>query len=333
MDERLLARLRIITEEEQALLQGQGVQRERYTSGRDFVVDSEKLLEKGKLIEIRPHTRFVHFPRHRHNYVEMLYMCSGSTTHILNGSRQLELQRGDLLLLNQAVYHEILPAAEGDVGVNFIILPQFFDRSFRMLEQENVPVEMYQEFMGDIAKEIDRENQIITDLLSLVKMDKTGQNINIQSVNINELLEQILKRLKPIAEKKNVEMVMESFRPVTAEIDETKFSLAVSNLVENAIKYNMDNGWVHVSLNADHKFFYIKVEDSGIGIPEKDQDHIFERFYRVDKSHSREIGGTGLGLAIARNAVIVHRGSIKVHSIEGEGTTFTVRIPLTYVTV
>ena len=200
-----------------------------------------------------------------------------------------------------------------------------------LLEQENVPVEMYQEFMGDIAREIDRENQIITDLLSLVKMDKTGQNINIQSVNINELLEQILKRLKPIAQKKNVEMVMESFRPVTAEIDETKFSLAVSNLVENAIKYNVDNGWVHVSLNADHKFFYIKVEDSGIGIPEKDQAHIFERFYRVDKSHSREIGGTGLGLAIARNAVIVHRGSIKVHSIEGEGTTFTVRIPLTYV--
>lgn len=200
-----------------------------------------------------------------------------------------------------------------------------------LLEQENVPVEMYQEFMADIAKEIDRENQIITDLLSLVKMDKTGQNINIRSVNINELLEQILKRLKPIAEKKNVEMVMESFRPVSAEIDETKFSLAVSNLVENAIKYNHDNGWVHVSLNADHKYFYIKVEDSGIGIPEEDQGHIFERFYRVDKSHSREIGGTGLGLAIARNAVIVHRGSIKVHSIEGEGTTFTVRIPLIYV--
>ena len=200
-----------------------------------------------------------------------------------------------------------------------------------LLEQENVPVEMYQEFMGDIAKEIDRENQIITDLLSLVKMDKTGQNINIQPVNINDLLEQILKRLKPIAEKKNVEMVLESFRPVSAEIDETKFSLAVSNLVENAIKYNHDNGWVHVSLNADHKYFYIRVEDSGIGIPEEDQAHIFERFYRVDKSHSREIGGTGLGLAIARNAVIMHRGSIKVYSNEGEGTTFTVRIPLIYV--
>ena len=199
-----------------------------------------------------------------------------------------------------------------------------------LLEQENVPVEMYQEFMGDIAKEIDRVNKIITDLLSLVKMDKKGQTLNIESMNINNLLEQILKRLRPIAQQKNVEIVMESFRPVTAEIDETKFSLAISNLVENAIKYNRDNGWVHVSLNADHKFFYIKVEDSGIGIPEEDQAYIFERFYRVDKSHSREIGGTGLGLAIARNAVIVHRGSIKVYSAEGEGTTFTVRIPLIY---
>ena len=200
-----------------------------------------------------------------------------------------------------------------------------------LLEMKEAPVEMYQEFMQDIAKEIDRENQIITDLLSLVKMDKTGQNLNIKTVNINELLEQILKRLRPIADKKNVEMVMESFRPVSAEIDEMKFTLAISNLVENAIKYNHENGWVHVSLNADHKYFYIKVEDSGIGIPEEDQPHIFERFYRVDKSHSREIGGTGLGLAIARNAVIVHRGAIKVYSNEGEGTTFTVRIPLTYV--
>ena len=200
-----------------------------------------------------------------------------------------------------------------------------------LLEMKEAPVEMYQEFMQDIAKEIDRENQIITDLLSLVKMDKSAQNMNIRSVNINDLLEQTLKRLRPIADKKNVEMVMESFRPVTAEIDEMKFTLAISNLVENAIKYNHDNGWVHVSLNADHKYFYIKVEDSGIGIPEQDQPHIFERFYRVDKSHSREIGGTGLGLAIARNAVIAHRGAIKVYSSEGEGTTFTVRVPLIYV--
>ena len=200
-----------------------------------------------------------------------------------------------------------------------------------LLAQDDVPIELYQEFMGDIAKEIDRENDIIADLLSLVKMDKTAKDLNIKSVNINELMELILKRLKPIAEKKNVEVVLESFRPVTAEIDEVKLTLAFSNLVENAIKYNQEEGWVHVSPNADHKYFYVKVADSGIGIPEQDQQHVFERFYRVDKSHSREMGGTGLGLAITRNAIIMHRGSIKVYSSEGEGTTFTVRIPLTYV--
>ena len=82
---------------------------------------------------------------------------------------------------------------------------------------------------------------------------------------------------------------MESFRPVTAEIDETKLSLAISNLVENAVKYNHDNGWVHVSLNADHKFFYVKVEDSGIGIPKEDQAHVFERFFRVDKEQDLDL--------------------------------------------
>lgn len=202
-----------------------------------------------------------------------------------------------------------------------------------LLLMGEAPVELYQEFMGDITKEIDRENDIINDLLTLVKMDKTAQTLNIKSVNINELLELILKRLKPIAEKNQIEVVLESFRPITAEIDEVKITLAISNLVENAIKYNQKGGWVHVSLNADHKFFYIKVADSGIGIPEEDQMHIFERFYRVDKSHSREIGGTGLGLAITRSAVIMHRGSIKVYSNPGEGTTFTVRIPLLYVSV
>ena len=188
-----------------------------------------------------------------------------------------------------------------------------------LIGQEDVPVEFYREFMTDIGEEIDRENKIINDLLSLVKMDKTSANVNISSVNINELMELIMKRLRPIARKQNVDLVLESFRPVIAEVDEVKLTLALSNLIENAIKYNRPEGWVHVSLNADHQNFFVTVEDNGIGIPEEDQDHIFERFYRVDKSHSREIGGTGLGLAIARNAVILHRGAIRVHSAEGKG--------------
>ncbi len=200
-----------------------------------------------------------------------------------------------------------------------------------LVGQENVPIEMYQEFMQDITEEIDRENKIITDLLSLVKLDKKAADLNIESMNINELLELILKRLKPIAGKRNIELILDSFRPVNAEVDEVKLTLALSNLVENAIKYNVDGGWVRVSLNADHKYFYVTVADSGVGIPEDNLDHIFERFYRVDKSHSREIGGTGLGLAITRSAVLMHHGAVKVYSKENEGTTFSVRIPLTYI--
>ncbi len=200
-----------------------------------------------------------------------------------------------------------------------------------LLVQEEVPVELYQEFMRDIADEIERENKIITDLLALVKMDKKAATLNIEPVDINDLLELILKRLRPIASKKNIEMVLESFRPVTAEVDEGRLTLAFTNLVENAIKYNKENGWVHISLDADHKFFYIKVMDSGIGIPEEAMDYIFERFYRVDKSHSNEIDGTGLGLAITRSAVLVHKGAIKVSSQVGEGTTFSLRIPLIYI--
>ena len=197
--------------------------------------------------------------------------------------------------------------------------------------QENVPVELYKEFMADIGNEIDRETKIINDLLSLVKMNRSAVDLNIASVNINELLELILKRLRPIAARQHIELVLESFRPVSAEVDEVKLTLAFTNLVENGIKYNKKEGWVHVTLNADHQYFYVKVEDSGIGIPEDALEHIYERFYRVDKSHSREIGGTGLGLAITRSSILMHRGAIKVFSIEGEGTVFNVRIPLNYI--
>lgn len=200
-----------------------------------------------------------------------------------------------------------------------------------LLVQEDVPAEMYREFMTDIAGEIERENKIITDLLTLVRLDKQAVDLNVETINVNELLELLLKRIRPIAEKRNIEIVFESMREVMAEIDEVKISLAFSNLIENAVKYNVDDGWVRVVLDADHKFFYVKVSDSGMGIPEECQERVFERFYRVDKSHSREIGGTGLGLAITRNAILMHKGAINLYSKPGEGTTFTVRIPLIYI--
>ncbi|MBR4580259.1 MAG: HAMP domain-containing histidine kinase [Lachnospiraceae bacterium] len=196
--------------------------------------------------------------------------------------------------------------------------------------QDDVPVEVYKDFMSDIVNEIDRENVIINDLLSLVKMDKKNPNINITQVNVNELIESVFKRLLPIAKNNKVDLIFESVRQVTAELDEIKFSLALSNLIENGIKYNHEEGYVKVSLDADYQSFTITVSDSGIGIPEEDQKSIFERFYRVDKSHSREIGGTGLGLSICKSAILLHKGTITVDSKEDIGTTFTVKVPLIY---
>lgn len=199
-----------------------------------------------------------------------------------------------------------------------------------LLATENAPIEMYKEFMQDIAEEIDRENEIIGDLLNLVRTDGERAVLNIETVDVNELMEVVLKRLKPIALNNNIEIIFESMRPVTASIDRVKFIIVLTNIIENAIKYNHPEGWVKITLNADHKFFYVDVSDSGIGIPEECKDQVFERFYRVDKARSRETGGTGLGLAITKNIVLLHKGTIKFYSKENEGTTFNIRIPLNY---
>ena len=197
-----------------------------------------------------------------------------------------------------------------------------------LLTQSDVPAEMYREFMEDIVQEIDREAEIISDLLTLVKTDKGPDSLNKEPVDMNEFMDLILKRLKPLAEKRSIQLSFESFGDIKAEIDKVKFTLAISNLIENGIKYNVDGGWIKVSLNSDHRNFYIKVADSGVGIPEDCINHIFERFYRVDKARSRDTGGTGLGLAITKNIIIMHKGTINVYSEPGKGTTFTVKVPL-----
>ena len=132
MHQDLIRELSVITEEEQSIL---GIDQQLYTEKKELVVDSEKLLKRGKLIEVRPHTRFVKFPRHRHNYVEVIYMCQGTTTHYIDGN-EVVLEPGDLLFLNQNSEQEILPAGEADIAVNFIILPEFFNMAFSMMGTE-----------------------------------------------------------------------------------------------------------------------------------------------------------------------------------------------------
>ncbi len=197
--------------------------------------------------------------------------------------------------------------------------------------QEDAPLEMYKDFMQDISAEIDRENEIITDLLELVRMEKGASGMHVENIKVNELLEQIIKRLGPLARKSEVDLILESRREVNADMDEVKMTQAITNVIENGIKYNKHPGWVRIVLDADHQYMSLVISDSGNGIPESELGHIFERFYRGDKSHSKEISGTGLGLAITRKTILLHRGSIDVSSVLGEGTTFTVKLPLSYI--
>ena len=141
-------------------------------------------------------------------------------------------------------------------------------------------------------------------------------------------MEGIIKRLTPLADVKQIQMHYTKEKDVLAVVDEMKLTLAISNLVDNAVKYTPEGGSVQVTLDADHQNAFITVTDTGIGIPEEEVNRIFERFYRVDKTRDRETGGTGLGLSITYATVMMHNGSIKVNSKENEGTTMQVRIPL-----
>ena len=137
MKAEILEKLSVITEEEKAILAGSGqIDKSRYASAGEMIIDAKRLLERGRLIQIRPHTRFAYFPKHRHNYIEMVYMCKGQTTHIIDGNK-IVLKEGEILILNENAVQEIEPAGKDDIAVNFIILPQFFDKVFDILGEED----------------------------------------------------------------------------------------------------------------------------------------------------------------------------------------------------
>ncbi len=146
MNQYLIDELMKITEEERQILEGAAeVDKQLYQSDvtkSTYEIDAKRLLEAGKLITIRKHTRFVHFPAHTHNYVEIIYMCQGTTHHVINGT-DVMLRKGELLFLNQNSVQEIYPAGEEDIAVNFIVLPEFFDHSLRMMESENNPLRSF----------------------------------------------------------------------------------------------------------------------------------------------------------------------------------------------
>lgn len=197
-----------------------------------------------------------------------------------------------------------------------------------MLYQDSVPEEVYKEFLGDINKEIDRMNSLITDLLLLSKMDSDIVTINLEKVPISTIINKCVNALEPIAKERDIRLRTDLTDDFEIECDPLKLRQALNNLIENAIKYTGDGGTVSVTTRHHGGEGAVRIEDNGVGMSPEHLEHIFERFYRVDKARSRETGGTGLGLHIVRRIALMHKGRVDVESKEGVGSVFTLVLPL-----
>ncbi|MCR5565316.1 MAG: HAMP domain-containing protein [Clostridiales bacterium] len=195
-----------------------------------------------------------------------------------------------------------------------------------MIYQPDMPAEVRTDFMKDINHEIDRLTGIVTDLLVLTRMDNR-EEIKRESVNMSELTLETIHLLTPAAEQRRQTLAEDVRQDIVLYGDRSKLGQILYNLTDNAIKYTPEEGTIRVSLKQEDGRIIWRVKDNGIGIPKDDQEHIFERFYRVDKARGRETGGTGLGLSIVRQMVKMHGGTISVYSEPGQGSEFVVIFP------
>ncbi len=196
------------------------------------------------------------------------------------------------------------------------------------LEDEKDP-ETTKKFLKMAKKRIDQMDSLINDLLILAKLESKEEKLNRSNVDLSRVVQSIFGDLEHLAREKNVTLENKVSERFYVYVDEKKFDILLKNLIENAIKYNKHGGKVTVSSEIDNGKVIIKVSDTGIGIPKEAQPLIFERFYRVDKSRSRNVGGTGLGLSIVKHIAEAHNGKVEVQSEVGKGSIFIVKIPET----
>ena len=197
-----------------------------------------------------------------------------------------------------------------------------------LIYQPDMPQELRTEFMQDMDHEIDRLSGIVTDLLTLTRMDANRMELHLEDTDISQLTEENIRLLQPMAEKRKQTLQGNIAPGIMASVDVSKMSQVFYNLIDNAVKYTPDGGNISVSLVREGKQAVWRVRDNGVGIPEEDLPHVFERFYRVDKARSRETGGTGLGLSIVKQITALHGGEVTVESTLGHGSAFTVTLPM-----
>ncbi len=202
-----------------------------------------------------------------------------------------------------------------------------------LLYQEAYDPDMTREFLGDINREIDRLNAIVGDLLTLVHIDSGRMQLKPELLKLDELVYDTARRLRPLAEKRDIRLDVTVKDKIETMGDAQKLSQVFYNLMDNAIKYTPEGGFVKAEISRNGRMARVTVSDSGIGIPKADLIHVFDRFYRVDKARARATGGTGLGLSIVKQIVMLHEGTINVTSEEDVGSTFTVELPIINLTV
>lgn len=197
-----------------------------------------------------------------------------------------------------------------------------------ILYQDPIDNAMAHDFLSDADKEIDRMTAVVGDLLTLVKMDSGASKLKLEDINLQDLLQEDVRRLSPIARERGIDLTLNVKEELSLSGDKSKLDQVFYNLIDNAIKYTGRAGEVSIEAFKQNRNAIIRVKDTGVGIPQEDIQHIFDRFYRVDKARSRDTGGTGLGLSIVKQIILAHNGTINVTSQENKGTTFTVQLPI-----
>ncbi len=183
-------------------------------------------------------------------------------------------------------------------------------------------------FLEKALKRVEDMRRLVEDLLILTKLESGEERIKREDVDLRLLVEEVFDLLEPQAKERNISLVNSIDKELRVKGDWDKLFLLLKNLVDNAIKYNKEGGRVEVKAKKNHSHVQLQVQDTGLGIPKEHIPFIFERFYRVDPSRSRNLGGTGLGLSIVKHIALSHGGKIEVQSKEGVGSTFSVFLPL-----
>lgn len=197
-----------------------------------------------------------------------------------------------------------------------------------MMYQDDMDPQLRGEFLGDIDREIDRLSSVVGDLLTLVHIDSHKLRLRREMMIFADTVRESVARLMPLCKKRKQTIEVDITDNCEMFADPSKLAQVCYNIIENASKYTPDGGKIHVSLRRTGRDAVLEIADTGVGITKEDLPHVFDRFYRVDKARSRDTGGTGLGLSIVQQIVRLHAGSVTVQSELGEGTTFTVQLPV-----